>query len=83
VIVHEWLEQARDRLASSVGEEPATFDLSQADIDDLLKLAGVAAHESHERTNAPLLTYLVGLAHGRHPNRSLRGLADDAVGKST
>ena len=31
----------------------------------LLDLARVAAHDSGDRTNAPLATYLVGLAAGR------------------
>ena len=77
--MHEWLEQARKRLAASVGEEPSAFDLSQRDSDEVLELARVAAHESGERVNAPLLAYLVGLAHGRHPGRDLSSLVDDAV----
>jgi len=80
--MHEWLEQARDRLAHSVGEEPASFDLSQRDIDAILELARVAAHESGDRTNAPLLAHLVGVARGRHPGKELGALADDILGRS-
>ncbi len=61
-----WLLDARAKLAAAVGEDPSAYDLTRADMDDLLELARVAAHESGERTNAPLLCYLVGLAHGRH-----------------
>jgi hypothetical protein len=61
-----WLEEARAKLAAAVGDEPAQYDLSRAHMDELLELARVAAHSSGERTNAPLLCYLVGLAHGRH-----------------
>jgi hypothetical protein len=61
-----WLEDARAKLAEAVGEDPSAYDLTRADMDELLELARVAAHESGERTNAPLLCYLVGLAHGRH-----------------
>jgi hypothetical protein len=61
-----WLEEARAKLAAAVGEDPSAYDLTRADMDELLELARVAAHESGERTNAPLLCYLVGLAHGRH-----------------
>lgn len=61
-----WLEEARTKLAAAVGDDPAGYDLSRAEMDELLELARVAAHESGERTNAPLLCYLVGLAHGRH-----------------
>ena len=61
-----WLDEARVKLAAVVGEDPSGYDLSRAQMDELLELARVAAHESGERTNAPLLCYLVGLAHGRH-----------------
>jgi hypothetical protein len=76
-----WLEEARARVAAAVGDEPARFDLTQEEMDELLELARVAAHESGERVNAPLLCYLVGLAHGRHGG-SLSDLADAAVGAS-
>ena len=61
-----WLDEARAKLAAAVGEDPSAYDLSRAQMDELLELARVAAHDSGERTNAPLLCYLVGLAHGRH-----------------
>ena len=64
--MHDWLAQTRDRLASESGDEPAVYSLDQNDIDELLNLARVAAHESGERINAPLVCYLVGLARGRH-----------------
>jgi Domain of unknown function (DUF6457) len=76
-----WLEEARARLAEAVGEEPGNYDLTQAEVDDLLELARIAAHESGERINAPLLCYLVGLAHGRHGG-NLDDLVDAAVGSS-
>ena len=76
-----WLEEARARVAAAVGEESSRYDLTQAEIDELLELARLAAHESGERVNAPLLCYLVGLAHGRHGG-SLSGLVDAAVGAS-
>ena len=53
-----WLQSARDRIAPEV-------ELSAADIRTLLDLARVAAHDSGERTNAPLLCYLLGVAVGR------------------
>lgn len=77
-----WLQESRARLAEAVGEEPAAYDLSRAEMDELLELARVAAHESGERTNAPLLCYLVGLAHGRHGG-DLGDLVDAVVGAST
>jgi hypothetical protein len=78
--VDDWLREARDRLAAGSGEERADLDLSQGEIDELLELARIAAHESGERINAPLLCYLVGLAHGRRGG-DLSALVDAAVGK--
>jgi len=74
-----WLEEARAKLADAVGEDASGYDLSRAEMDELLELARVAAHESGERTNAPLLCYLVGLAHGRHGGE-LADLVDATVG---
>jgi hypothetical protein len=61
-----WLVQARDALAAESGVDPAELELSDADADTLLDLARIAAHVSGERTNAPLLCYLVGRAQGTH-----------------
>ena len=74
-----WLEEARAKLADAVGEDVSAYDLSRAEMNELLELARVAAHESGERTNAPLLCYLVGLAHGRHGGE-LADLVDATVG---
>jgi hypothetical protein len=79
--MHEWLEQASSKLAAGVGEDPVAYGVSEGDVDALLELARIAAHESGERTNAPLLAYLVGLARGRHPDRSLVDLTAEAVGQ--
>ena len=73
--------EARAKLAEAVGEDASAYDLSRAEMDELLELARVAAHASGERTNAPLLCYLVGLAHGRHGG-DLADLVDATVGTS-
>jgi hypothetical protein len=78
--VDEWLSNARDRLARATGEDASALELDQADVDELLELARIAAHESGERINAPLLCYLVGLAHGRRGG-DLAELVDAVVGK--
>lgn len=75
----EWLTRARDAIAAAADAEPTALDLSQEDADTLLDLARIAAHVSGERTNAPLLCYLVGRAQG---NGSLDALAE-AVRRST
>ena len=77
----DWLRQARDRLAEAAGEDPASLDLTQEAIDELLELARVAAHESGERINAPLLCYLAGLVHARRGGE-LADYVDAAIGKS-
>ena len=76
----EWLREARDRLAERAGQSPESLDLSQGEIDELLELARIAAHDSGERINAPLLCYLVGLARGRG-GAELSALVDATVGK--
>ena len=77
-----WLEEARGKLAEAVDEDPSAYDLTRVQMDELLELARIAAHSSGERTNAPLICYLVGLAHGRHGG-DLGDLVDATVGTST
>jgi len=70
----EWLSARADALADAAGVERARLELSRDDVKTLLDLAAFGAHESGERTNAPLLCYLVGLA--RAGGVSLDELAD-------
>lgn len=74
-----WLQDARAALAEAAGLAPDELDLSDQDAATLLDLARVAAHDSGERTNAPLLCYLVGRARGR---ADLDTLADTVRRKS-
>lgn len=69
-----WLTAARDAVAAAAGVAPEELELSEEDAATLLDLARIAAHESGERTNAPLLCYLVGLAE--RSGRDLDSLAD-------
>jgi hypothetical protein len=59
-----WLQDARDALAGAAEIPPDRLELDDDEIRTLLDLARIAAHDSGERTNAPLLCYLVGLARG-------------------
>ena len=59
-----WLSQARDALAQASGLDRTTLEIDDESAATLLDLARIAAHESGERTNAPLLCYLVGRAEG-------------------
>jgi hypothetical protein len=77
--VDPWLSTARDAIAQAAGIEPSELELSEEDTRTLLDLARIAAHVSEDRTNAPLLCYLVGRAQG---TRSLDALAA-AVPRST
>ena len=81
--MQEWLDRVRAELAAVVGDEAASYALSQADVDDLLDLARVAAHDSGERMTAPITTYLVGIARGRHPEQSVSDLVGAVVGKQS
>jgi hypothetical protein len=57
-----WLSDARAAVAAAAGLSPEELELSDEDAATLLDLARTAAHDSGERTNAPLLCYLVGRA---------------------
>jgi len=75
----QWLSQARDALVQTSGGTAEHLELDDEAVRALLELARLAAHESGERTNAPLLCYLVGRAQN---GASLDDLAD-AVRRST
>ena len=74
-----WLTQARDAIAGAAGLDRDRLEVDDEAAATLLDLARIAAHESGERTNAPLLCYLVGRAQN---GASLDELAD-AVRRST
>ena len=59
-----WLNGAREAVAAAAGVPASELELSDEDAAVLLDLARIAAHDSGERTNAPLLCYLVGRAQG-------------------
>jgi Domain of unknown function (DUF6457) len=63
--VNLWLAQRADALAAAGGVDRVALELDDADVDTLLDLARIAAHESGDRRNAPLLCYLAGLAQAR------------------
>jgi hypothetical protein len=56
----DWLK----RVAAAIGTNE---EISGADADALLEIARIAAHESGDRRNAPLLAYLVGRSRGDRP----------------
>jgi hypothetical protein len=60
-----WLQSARDSIAAASGVPADELELSAGDVRTLLDVARVAAHDSGERTNAPLVCYLIGVAAGK------------------
>lgn len=62
----DWLS----RVAAAIGSDEK---LSGEEADALLKIARIAAHDSDDRRNAPLLTYLIGRSRGE---RSLDEILD-------
>ena len=71
--MHSWLEEAAEKLGGDIR-------LSGDEQRALLELARVAAHTSGDRRNAPLVTYLVGLARGRGDERSVEELVAEIAG---
>lgn len=78
--MHEWLEAARERIAAESGVEPGRLALTDEEIDAVLELARVAAHGSGDRTNAPLVCFLAGVALGSAPATDLARLVRAAAG---
>ena len=60
-----WLRQISERIAARCGRDSAALSVAPDQARELLELAGIAAHTSGNRTNAPLLCYVLGLAVGR------------------
>lgn len=81
--MYEWTSNATQKLATAISEDVAAYGLTDSEIELLLDLARVAAHESGEKPNAPLICYLVGLAHGRNPGRTLGDLVHVATEGTT
>jgi hypothetical protein len=78
--VDEWLSQRADALAAATSTDRAQLGLTEEETETLLDLARIAAHESGDRRNAPLLCYLLGLS--RSSGKSIGELAE-AVRAST
>jgi hypothetical protein len=57
-----WLDDVTRHVANRTGVDAASLALSDDDAQRLLDLAGYAAHETGERTNAPLLCHVLGRA---------------------
>ena len=58
--MNDWLT----KVAAAIGSDE---QLSDEDADALLRIARIAAHDSDDRRNAPLLAYLIGRSRGDRP----------------
>jgi len=57
-----WLDDLTSRIAAAHGLDATSIGLVDGDAETLLDLAGIAAHTTGERTNAPLLCHVLGRA---------------------
>jgi hypothetical protein len=78
--MNDWLERRAEALADATGIDRAALELTPEEIGQQLDLAGLAAHESGARTNAPLLCYLLGRAR---PGVASLGELDEIVGSTS
>jgi hypothetical protein len=58
----DWITETTLRLAAATGLDAGTLLVDATQAQRLLDLAGFAAHDSGERTNAPLLCFVLGRA---------------------
>jgi hypothetical protein len=76
-----WISDLSGQIARASGIDPSALALTEANADTLLRLAGLAAHKSGERTNAPLLCHVLGRAVALGaPLDDLARLVDAALG---
>lgn len=78
-----WLDDITIRIAEAHGLDPTSVGLVAGDADVLLDLAGIAAHSTGERTNAPLLCHVLGRARAlgvplAELERTVRSVTDPA-----
>jgi hypothetical protein len=76
-----WITDMTSRIARSTGIDEGLLAIDGDGAEELLRLAGVAAHTSGDRTNAPLLCHVLGRAVALGaPLDSLARVVDDAAG---
>jgi hypothetical protein len=76
-----WITDMTSRIARSTGIDEGALAIDAAGAEELLRLAGVAAHTSGDRTNAPLLCHVLGRAVALGaPLDALARVVDDAAG---
>ena len=74
--MNEWLANT----LAAISDE--TFVLSDEDATTLLAIARIASHDSSDRTNAPLLCYLIGRLAERSPAANLEQIQEVIAGRA-
>ncbi|MEI6571075.1 MAG: hypothetical protein WCO36_06565 [Actinomycetes bacterium] len=69
-----WIDDLTNQIAEAHGLDPQSISVSESEAEVLLELAGLAAHSSGARTNAPLLCHVLGRA--RSQGVSLEALSE-------
>ena len=76
-----WISDMTTRITDATGLDAGMLTIDAHDAEELLRLAGVAAHTSGDRTNAPLLCHVLGRAVALGaPLEVLARVVDDAGG---
>lgn len=58
------MAEPRDELIDALANQLGLQPLNQAEVESVLALAATAAHGTGDRTSAPLVSFLAGLAVG-------------------
>lgn len=77
-----WLNQATEKVAVATGAGAKALELSADEVRALLEVARFAAHTSGDRTNAPLLCYVLGLAQARGDALAAAASAVSQIGET-
>lgn len=70
----QWINDLTNQIAKEHSLDLQSISVSESEAEVLLELAGLAAHSSGARTNAPLLCHVLGRA--RSQGVSLEALSE-------
>lgn len=70
----QWINDLTNQIAKEHSLDLQSISVSESEAEVLLDLAGLAAHSSGARTNAPLLCHVLGRA--RSQGVSLKALSE-------
>lgn len=84
----QWLHLVTDHVALECAVDREALEIAADDATEILDLARIASHSTGDRTNAPLLCYVLGIAkaHGaalEDLSRAVREAADQGDGPAT